>query len=142
MAVADSTLEQRFWAKVDRSGDCWLWTGCGSGGYGQFRYKGPMVYAHRVAWEQANGPIPDGLDVLHRCDTPRCVNVGHLFLGTHLDNMTDMVAKGRVGRKLDAAQVLAIRADPRTSREVAPDYGVGARQIRRIRARDDWSHLP
>lgn len=52
-------------------------------------------YAHRLAWVQAYGPIPDGLSVLHTCDTRACVNPEHLFLGTHKDNTLDMVAKGR-----------------------------------------------
>jgi hypothetical protein len=57
--------------------------------------NGRMGYAHRVAWEQANGPIPAGMLVLHRCDNRPCVNVEHLFLGTQQDNMDDMWSKGR-----------------------------------------------
>jgi hypothetical protein len=53
------------------------------------------VYAHRLAWEKANGPIPAGMYVCHTCDVPACVNVEHLFLGTQSDNMKDMAAKGR-----------------------------------------------
>jgi hypothetical protein len=64
-------------------------------GYGMLRVGVRSVLAHRVAWEEANGPIPDGLHVCHRCDNPACVNVDHLFLGTHLDNMRDRQAKGR-----------------------------------------------
>lgn len=81
---------------------CLLWTGgAAPGGYGAFpirkRLPGDPVggRAHRVAWEMAHGPIPDGLFVCHRCDTPACVNVDHLFLGTPLDNMRDCIAKGR-----------------------------------------------
>jgi len=64
-------------------------------GYAMLGRKGRKLYAHRVAWEEANGPIPEGMCVLHRCDNPPCVNPEHLFLGTHRDNTQDMLAKGR-----------------------------------------------
>jgi hypothetical protein len=67
-------------------------------GYGEVNATFEGVHykmAHRLAWAKANGPIPEGLKVLHRCDNPPCVNVEHLFLGTHLDNMADMTAKRR-----------------------------------------------
>jgi hypothetical protein len=93
------SLEERFWSKVDRSGECWMWVASlASTGYGQF-YDKPRrrtpIGAHRVAWELANGPIPAGLQVLHRCDNPPCVRPDHLFIGTVSDNMRDMYAKGR-----------------------------------------------
>jgi len=92
---------ERFWSHVDKTGECWLWTGGRSqhGGYGQFRVSKTLcVYAHRLAWELTNGPIPEGLWVLHNCpegDRPACLNPAHLWLGTHDENMADMVAKGR-----------------------------------------------
>ena len=64
-------------------------------GYGEIRIKTKLYRMHRVAWENAYGPIPEGLSVLHRCDTPSCYNPLHLFVGTHRDNMQDMAAKGR-----------------------------------------------
>jgi hypothetical protein len=87
----------RFWSKVDKSGECWVWTAkalC-ENGYGRFYVGKKPLRAHRYSWELANGPITDGLFVCHRCDNPPCVNPAHLFLGTHQDNMQDMVAKGR-----------------------------------------------
>lgn len=92
-------------SEVDRFGEkcepvpfsgCLIWTAASVPfGYGVFFYEGRQQYAHRVAWQIENGAIPDGLHVLHRCDTPACVSVRHLFLGTLRDNAQDMVKKGR-----------------------------------------------
>jgi hypothetical protein len=94
-------LSERFWEKVDKTADCWVWThSTFSGGYGQ-AFTGPgkrCSQAHRVSWEMHNGPIPPALHVLHKCDNPRCVNPSHLFLGTNQDNIADKVAKGRQPR--------------------------------------------
>lgn len=91
----------RFWAMVEIGPGCWLWTGVKDHkGYGRFHLldKGRrrMVRAHRVAYELTCGPIPDGLEVMHACDNPQCVNPAHLSIGTHSENMQDAAAKGRI----------------------------------------------
>lgn len=91
--------EKRFWAKVNKTDRCWLWTGAGGEkGHGVFSWDGRQGGAHRFSWELHKGPIPDGLHVLHNCpdgDNPACVNPAHLWLGTIADNNRDMFAKGR-----------------------------------------------
>lgn len=98
MAYKARPVAERFWEKVDKSGDCWIWTACKQQfGYGKFVvHKGDSPRtAHRLAYEMEIGQIPEGMQVLHRCDNPSCVKPDHLFTGTQLDNMRDMHAKGR-----------------------------------------------
>lgn len=152
-------LVDRFWEKVDRSGDCWIWQGSLTrAGYGHMGTGGraePNIYAHRLAWELLRGPIPPGMEVCHDCpggDNRACVNPAHLFLGTHLDNMGDMTMKGRGANgeslpqaKLTEDNVRAIRA--RYARgdipmsALAREYGVSESTILRVVRRIDWRHV-
>ena len=75
---------------------CWLWTGFKSTtGYGVLQVDGKKIKAHRISYEIYKKQIPQGMSVLHKCDVRECVNPDHLFIGTHQDNMKDMVEKRR-----------------------------------------------
>ena len=138
-----------FWSRVDRSGgdkSCWNWTASRKpAGYGHMSWNGRENGTHRISWELAHGAIPDGLFVLHACDNPRCVNPAHLFLGTHQDNVTDMMRKGRSVNlrgeqhgncKLSDAQVAEIRrryeAGDTSCRKLAAEFEVAPSNINKI----------
>lgn len=123
----------RFWTKVQRGDGCWLWTAKvtvrAPMPRGHFGIKGRPFLASRVAWTIANGPIPGGLFVLHRCDNAVCVNPEHLFLGTRSDNSLDMIAKGRQGspRRLPdevMRQMLARFVAGESSTRIAEEFGI------------------
>lgn len=129
--------------------DCINWTrAIDTRGYGHLKLNGKTVRAHRHVWETSHGPIPNGLHVLHRCDNRKCINLDHLFLGTHADNMADMRAKGRrkglaVGMangrsRLTDEQIRAIRSDTRGKRVIAAQYHISPAQAQRIRLRLQW----
>jgi hypothetical protein len=93
-----STVIERFYAAIEKvpEGGCWIWMKslmCTR--YGCIRIDKKTHTAHRLSWQIHNGPIPDGMHVLHRCDVRECVNPHHLFLGTNQENITDSVKKGR-----------------------------------------------
>lgn len=89
-------LEQRFWSKVDKTGQCWIWTAAKNKGYGIFSIGKKNKFAHRVSYELFYKSSIDGILICHKCDNPSCVNPQHLFLGTHHDNTMDAMAKGRM----------------------------------------------
>jgi len=143
-------LAERFAEKVKphKSG-CHHWIGSiMPNGYGQIHSNGRTAYAHRVAWELANGPIPDGAFVLHTCDNRRCVNPDHLWTGSYLDNISDMNVKLRHahGAKnghaiLTVAQVRLIRVMGGTQNEIAEYFGVSQGLVSMIRSRRIWKHV-
>lgn len=149
--------EARFWRRVEKSDDCWVWTGhLNDDGYGTFSVdaSGPRSnwLAHRLAYHLTYGSIPDGEYVLHRCDNPACVRPDHLFTGDQTANMQDCIAKGRFSRakgercgrsKLTEAQVLEIRKRAETERgcKIAPDYGLTKEAVYAIVKRKVWKHI-
>lgn len=137
---------------VTESG-CWIWTGslCGKG-YGMM--KAPelgQVRAHRISWVLHKGPIPDGLNVLHKCDMRCCVNPAHLFVGTQKQNVHDMISKGReryqIGEtsyqhKLTDSDVMMIRGSSKSCEYWAKHFGMNPGTIRRAKLGHKWKHLP
>jgi hypothetical protein len=145
----------RFWRKVARTTwtECWIWMGAKkSDGYGSARIDGRWTGAHRCAYELANGHVPAGLHVRHKCDVPLCCNPAHLEVGTRADNMRDMTERCRQARgeasgraKLTAAQVAEMRAKHAaggcTQLSLAAEYGVSFQQVSLIVNGRLWSHL-
>lgn len=99
--MMDPKVVERFWSKVEKTDDCWVWTSrsVDANGYGLFKVGKRSFRAHRFSWQLANGHTPGTLLVCHTCDTPWCVNPAHLFLGTPRDNYYDCLAKGRYSPK-------------------------------------------
>ena len=121
-----------FWLHVRKTGTCWYWTGHRRAAYGRFDLGGKKQQAHRLAWIAVNGPIPDGSDVLHKCDVPSCVRPAHLFLGDQATNNRDMCAKGRHRVPLGIAHWHA-RLSPAVVRSIRrmSECGVSQRKIAR-----------
>jgi hypothetical protein len=156
----------RFWAKVAQAsnGECWQWVASKNhDGYGQFGLKGRSVRSHRIAYILANGLIPDGMFVCHRCDNPSCCNPAHLFIGTCADNNSDKLAKGRNVppppnstktrrrgekhhlAKLSEADVMEIRRRAslgETGTALGKEFGIGQQQASRLIKGKSWEHLP
>lgn len=97
--VADAVsvnIMGRFWKKVIKTENCWLWIGRKLGGYGSIVFNKKRQRAHRVSFILHHGAIPSGIFVCHHCDNPACVRPDHLFLGTAKDNTQDAIVKGRI----------------------------------------------
>ena len=154
---AEATVEVRFWRRVEKTDGCWWWIPAKSANkYGLIQLGGvgsKSVTTHRFSYELHNGEIPEGMIVMHSCDNPSCVNPDHLSLGTHKDNVADMIAKGRRGDPkvvgvdhpkavLNEHKVRYIRANPSKSHaQLARELGVGANTVRGVRTGRTWSHV-
>jgi len=161
MSAFSDAFIVRFWNRIRRGGEdeCWPWlASCTPKGYGRIGSGRYQYYAHRVAWELAHGPIPDGMFVCHHCDTPCCCNEKHLFLGTNSDNMKDCARKGRLNRQIDpmagerhgmaklteaaVIEIRARRARNETFASIARCFGVRKGTIIHITQRRTWAHVP
>jgi hypothetical protein len=147
--VAQSSLEG-FWDRVQKGPTCWEWKGDrGHQRYGRISIRRRHEYAHRVAWELTNGPVPAGMCVMHRCDNTWCVRPDHLELGTPAENMGDMKAKGRArsgGRwnpglpklTMEAARTIRREAATTTQAQQARRFGVSPRAIQLVLEGRSW----
>ena len=151
------TNEISFWNKVQRTPDsCWDWKGClYLTGYGQTTRARKYYYAHRLAYEYSNGPIPAGMIICHKCDNRKCCRPSHLFLGTQFDNMRDMIEKGRdhkrglrgednINSKLTSADIAQIREyflQGLSNTQIAEKFDVTRQCIGLIKRGVNWQSM-
>lgn len=142
----DEERLERFLSHVNKTADCWLWTGAknGNNGYGVFSIKHTLVFAHRFSYSSLVGEIQRGYIICHACDNPSCVNPSHLWPGTHKDNTRDCISKGRFGHKyfsnvqlkLSRKDVNWIKSNYKKGflrqKDIAKKYSVDQRTISRI----------
>lgn len=152
---------EKFNRHIDKSGECWEWTGAKTKGYGMFHVglkRSSSMLAHRVAFGIDNGYLPEA--VCHKCDNPSCVNPSHLFGGTRADNNKDMASKGRhwaqtnpekakrgsehPAAKLDETKAKKIielyKTGSYTQRMLSKDFGVSQRTINKVVNGIGWYH--
>lgn len=122
-------------------------------GYGRIYKDGKLIRIHRAKWELYNGPLQNGLQVLHKCDNPCCINIKHLFTGTHNDNMRDRLLKDRCAKlkgtlngsaKLDEEKVSVIKTRLRrgdSCYSIDREYGVTGETILHIKHGRHWKHV-
>lgn len=162
-----TSWQERFWARVNKDGPvqlhtgtpgtpCWLWTGPPDwNGYGRFDVHGHLWRAHRLSFVLAYLMIPDGLNVLHKCDVRLCVRPDHLHAGTHAQNVQDRVARNRTSRhegeffpqaKLTPDLVRQMRAQKAanpslTTRKLAVEYGLARSSISCVLSGKRWKNV-
>jgi hypothetical protein len=149
----DAKLLMRWASRVEIGDGCWGWHGSTNDkGYPHLKVAGTVELAHRVGYRLLVGPIPAGMFLCHHCDNPGCVKPGHMFIGTHDDNMRDMVSKGRACKgerqpnsKLteNAAREIKrlLRAGERTSRSIAAQFGIHEQTVAGIKQGRTWRHV-
>ncbi len=150
------TVLERFEDKYcpEPNSGCWLWMPVSTNdGYGTFWYQQKNYAAHRASWMiRHSQAVPEGMYVLHRCDTPSCVNPDHMFLGTQCDNIHDMIKKSRANysgvtgershaAKLTRYQVMEIFNAPGPYSEIACKYGVSISHVGNIKTKNKWKHI-
>lgn len=131
------------------SNECWIWKhAIDHKGYGVFRVGKKNLRAHRFAYAALISEIPDGWNVCHHCDVRSCVNPGHLWVGTHMENVSDMMRKGRSpngenhGRaRLSRAQALEVKLSTGPRAEIARKYGISTEYVTNIRSGKRWKIL-
>lgn len=161
--MAKISAEERFWRKVEKTDNCWVWSGgLDTHGYGQFfNANKKIVLAHRAAYEMLVGPIPPGEGfhgtcVCHHCDNRKCVRPDHLFLGSNADNMKDRDRKGRTDRtkkakgsatgpaklkEADAEKIWKLRHAGTPLKTIAKQFNVSESQVSRIYRGVSWQHM-
>lgn len=145
----------------DQDTGCWVWQGRSRSGssrmYGRIKVDGKNIAAHRFSWEIHSGSkIPEGCIIMHSCDNPECVNPQHLSVGTHKENMNDMILKGRQAKgdafsnrtavrgsknnnaKITEESAIKIFNDSRPQRIIAADYGISQTVVHNIKAKKTW----
>lgn len=139
--------------KNEESG-CWEWKRSSDGwGYGKISIQHKLEKVHRVMFSLANGPIPTGMCVCHKCDNPPCCNPDHLFLGTHADNRRDMIQKGRLSdqsgtlnsqAKINdniAREIRSLYANGVMQKLIAEKYGISTGIVNRVVLRRNWKNI-
>ncbi len=152
----DDSLIKRFWEKVDKSpgqganGDCWEWISQSKDSYQRISYKNQLIYVHRLSFFLHHGKWANPM-TCHTCDNPRCVNPTHLFEGTNLDNVKDMVAKKRhtLGSKnnwatiteKDVEKILSARMTELSATEIAKNLNLSSSLVEPIIYGENWKHV-
>lgn len=137
------TPTQRFEEKITVTPGCWIWNGYKRhDGYGQMRYEGQALGAHRVSYLLYNGEIPEGLMVCHECDNPGCVNPDHLVVGTGSKNIIDAYARGCAPARAltidKARKIIEMRKQGVLYRIIEEEFGISRGTIHSIVFKKIW----